>query len=230
MGDFVIAEPRGDYLWVSFPESLSLEQTFEVERRVHGALGQSVHNIIIDLSLVSVLYSSGIGLLIRLRKIAVKAGGTAILVNVCESVRRLLLSFNFDKVFSIYTTDVEFELTQDEVWKKHMEPRFLFLSEVENGTGRVVLTGRMTTGQDFSICRSFSPVSNIGLYVFDMSGLELIDSHGYSVLLSVIRAIKEKGAQCRAFGASEMNREFLSVFGADEILHFFDSEVEALTR
>ncbi len=229
MNDFGIAEARGDYLWVTFPESLPLKRIHELERKVIGMIGDPVHNIIIDLSPVSVLYSSGIGLLIRLRKIALKAGGTASLVNVCDSVRRLLLSFNFDRVFSIYATDVEFELTQDEVWKKHLESRFLFLPEVEKGIGRIVLSGRMTAGQDFSVCRSFSPAGNVGLYVFDMSGLEMIDSYGYGVLLSVIKAIREKGAECRVFGASQVIRDILWILGAGDFLTFFGSEMGALT-
>ncbi|MFP4165069.1 MAG: STAS domain-containing protein [Chitinispirillaceae bacterium] len=228
MSCIVQVEKRADCLWIVLPDVLDFRRNYEIEESVKAKIGSDMKHLVIDLSNIPVLYSTGLGLLIRLRKMAVKVNGSAVLVNVTDSVRRLLLSVHFDRVFSIYTTDVEFELTQEKIWQNG-ELKFLFFSDVEDRIGRIVLSGSMTSRQDYSACSSFSPQKGIDVYIFDLSGLEILDSCGFRTLLSVTDAIRENGGECRAYGAQGIIRELLFMFGSRNIFRFFDSEAEAVS-
>ncbi len=227
MEEIVNISKKGRYLWVTLPDSLNLESNRSIEQQIEAQLSEEHNHIVIDFSDTTALYSSGLGLLIRLRKMAMDMGGSVCLINVCSTVRHLLLVLNLDRVFHIYATEVEFELSEDDIWKTKIAQntlQFLFVSEMEKDFCRIVISGKMIVGRDYSLCASFSPDPNISIYVFDLSSLELIDSTGYRALCSITESIRRSGGECRAFGASDLIQELLVLLGADKIFEFFSDE------
>ncbi len=232
MTEIVKIEKKMNYLWFSFPEIINLEYHVIIEEKLKEFISSEEKLIVLDFSKTAMLYSSGLGLLIRIRRLVHEAGGHIYLVNVKSEMFHLLSTLNLDKVFNIFPTDVEFELSQDEIlegcFAAESNLEFLFTSQVESQVCRMILGGRMIAGRDYSDCSHFSPLTDISEYVFDLGGLELIDSAGIDVLCSMAQKIKLAGGENRIFGASELIRDLIEVFDVDDLFVFFDCEKDAL--
>lgn len=232
MAEIMRVEKKLNYLWFSFPEIIDLEYHAVIEEKIKDYLSSGQERIVLDFSKTATLYSSGLGLLIRIRRLVHEAGGHMYLVNVKPEIIQLLSTLNLDKVFNIFRTDVEFELSQNDIlegsFAAETNLEFLFTSQVENQVCRIILGGRMIAGRDYSDCITFSPVTDISEYVFDLGGLELIDSSGIDVLCTIAAKIKQAGGENRIFGASELIRDLIEVFDVDDLFVFFDSEKDAL--
>jgi anti-anti-sigma factor len=87
-----------------------------IEAAIVGRLTGSRDEVVFDLARVRVLYSSGIGILVRVHKRVEKQKGKIYLVNVPRTVAQALTSLHLDSVFDIYATDVEFEISHDGAW------------------------------------------------------------------------------------------------------------------
>ncbi|KMQ52473.1 hypothetical protein CHISP_0740 [Chitinispirillum alkaliphilum] len=231
MTEIIKVKKHLDYLWVSFPDILNLEHHGAIENQITSYINDEEKRIVLDFSKTGVLYSSGLGLLIRLRRLVHEAGGCLYLVNVRKEVINLLSTMNLDKVFQIFSTDVEFELSQDDIldrYLNHHDLEFLFTSQIESGICRIIFGGRMITGRDFTSCKAFAPRLGVSDYVFDLRGLELIDSQGVEILISLANKIKASRGESRVFGASELVRELIEAFDRDGLFVFCKSEKDAL--
>ena len=152
------------------------------------------------------------------------------LVNVPEQVFDMFAALNLDKVFRIYATDVEFEISQDDFMKKKEADEklgFLFVAKIEEGSFRINISGEMTNAFDLSACRELKPSADAKLYLFDLSSLEAIDSSGADALLDLTKRIAASGGRSRAYGTPGMILETMSLLGADRHLTFFSDEKTA---
>jgi anti-anti-sigma factor len=227
-GKVIITRKMG-YLWVVLPDTITVDTNLEIESRIESYLQPKDEKLVLDFSNTYSLFSSGLGLMIRLRKKVAESGGLVCLVNVSRRVREFLSTLNLDRVFPIYTTDVEFEVSREDIWNsKHAEQPFLFVAQVENGVYRINISGDMTVGCDFSMVKSFTPKHEIGIYIIDLSGLEMIDSGSAAVLFDLIERIRRQGGTCRAYGADQIIADLLTVLGIDQRVTMFPDEKTAI--
>ena len=223
-------EERANYLWITLPDAITMYDNKEIEQKIGERLRDRKDHVVLDFSYTRAVYSSGLGLMIRIRRFVTERGGTLSLVNVSERLYDMFRALNIEKVFPIYTTDVEFEISQDDFSVSHHSDtagKFLFVTKIESGACRIHLSGEMSSEHDLSDCGSMKPSPEILLYLFDFSGLESIDETGAEILLELTRRIIAGGGVCRAYGIHEMTHEMLTLFGADAHFTFFIDEQSA---
>lgn len=217
-------------LWITLPDAISMYNSRELEKSITGNLGDGA-NVVLDFSRTNNLFSSGLGLIIRIRKTVSENNGAMSLVNVNEKLRDVFSATNLNKVLMIYATDVEFEISRNDLWQKHVADYalgFLFVAQIENEIYRINISGEMVKGAKFDLCEKFVPSPAVSIYIIDLSNLELIDELGAAMLVSIIGKIKQVNGQCRAFGTEEWMQETIEALGAAEFLTFFDDEKAAI--
>jgi len=215
-------------LWVVLPDVITIDSNLEIELAIMARM-EPAEKLVIDLTKTTKLFSSGLGLLVRLRKKASELNGMLCLVNVPRRVREFMTTVHLDKVFPTYATDVEFEVSRDDIWSnKKTEQEFLFVAQIENGVYRIVMSGQMVRGADLNALALFAFQSSISIYIFDLSGLEMIDSFCAGQFLALIDRIYREGGTCRAFGADDIVMDLLTVLGVNRKLTVCENEQAAL--
>lgn len=202
-----------------------------IEKQISEHLKVRKMKVVIDCSKIQYIYSSGIGLLIRLRNLIFKNEGSVWLVNVSASCRENLRSLQLEKIFSIYSTDVEFELSQNEIWEEEISKdaiHFVCIHQQEGAIYRIALVGKFIAANDVSSFRNIKYSESVSRYAFDLTGLEMVDSHGIYLLLNLIHSILKNNAKCCAFGANAEVSELFSLCAIDELLTLCENETEAL--
>lgn len=227
----ITAEERPGYILVKLPGTISMDNYIEIEREINGLLHGANDRIVLDLSNTTNIYSSGMGLLIRLRKKVADGGGMLCLVNVTERCRILLASVHLDTMIPMYATDVEFEISQDDVWeKKTLEAGgpLILISRIEAGICRIALSGLMTAGRNLSALHKPLFDKDIRHYVFDLTGIEAADTAGVTALSEAVMAIHTKGGRGIAYGAPDFFTDLLGMLNLEDYLPCFAHEREAL--
>jgi anti-anti-sigma factor len=227
----IVIESRMGFIWVVLPENLNIGNYSGIEDVVMRQLTGEADHLVFDLSRVRAIYSSALGVLIRVRKKVGEAGGIVCLVNVCPSIYTLLESLNLNKVFPIYATDVEFEISEDKAWERKVSERkieFLFVPQIENNVYRITMAGEMVMGHNMELCRKFVPDPAVKLFVLDMSDLVGMDSTGAGVFMGLLELIKSEGGTARVFGATKIVKQVLRFLGSEEHVTYFKKEKEAL--
>ncbi|WP_036222839.1 STAS domain-containing protein [Mesoaciditoga lauensis] len=92
-GKYLVVSPEGDF---DVETSRSLKE--EVRKRILSGTS----NIIIDLTNVSYVDSSGLGTLIALQKDARLNGGSVSIVGASSQIKRVMKMTNLDKLFAFY--------------------------------------------------------------------------------------------------------------------------------
>jgi anti-sigma B factor antagonist len=223
------AEKMG-WTWLTVPDVITMDNYKRIEDDVAAVISEGVRRIAVDLSNVHYLYSTAMGLFIRIQKRVSEDGGAICLVNVSNRVREVMSSVNLDKLFTIYTTDIEFEVSQGEVWDRRLDEksRFIGIARVENGVCRINLSGFMTGANDLTAIDESLCSGDISHYVLDLTGLELIDSFGLGVLRKLLLKIREVEGVAIAYGIQESIVPLLTFMALDEYLNLYDNEREAL--
>jgi anti-anti-sigma factor len=224
-------ENKLGYIWVHMPDAISRDDYREIENEIGALLAAETNRLVLDLSETNNIFSSGLGLLIRLSKMAIEKKGAMHLVNVSRALQEVFAMVNLDRYFSIYETDIEFSVFQEDAWKntRSKEPAtFLCFHKVENGVCRVHLSGKMTADNDLAKLNESFYDESVRFYLFDMIGLDIIDTVGADALFRIVRHIRSHGCECLAFGANEIVRELLQVLHSGLELAVFDSEDDAL--
>ena len=153
------------------------------------------------------------------------------LVNVSEKCADNITTLNLDKILPIFTTVLAFEMSQDTIWEEKLlnDPvKFLCAHQVKDGVRRINLTGKMVTTNDLSSFNTSIYSEEVSSYIFDLTGLEMIDSKGAFCLLEFIHHLKEKDAHCFCYGANTMILELLHLLGIDEFVKNYENEGTAL--
>lgn len=222
---------RSDTLWIMLPESINFDNSKAVENSIEKNCNGATQRVALDFSRINNLYSSGLGLLIRVRKFVQDKNGELYLVNVSERLREMFLTLNLDRVFTIYATDVEYEINQECIWKckkESLKLGFIFISRVEDKYCRINISGEMTSVHDLSRCRSFQPVHSISVYIIDLTSLEQIDSNGAYLFREITSRIAQEGATCRVFGIDPFICETLNLFDSLRYSILYRNEKDAL--
>ena len=104
-GEFVReARPIGEHTYlISLAGDFDLHSGPEFERRVLEALGRNATDLLIDLSEVSFIDSTTIGILMRTRKRLAPLGGRVLVVTSDRNILRLFEITALDRMFEIYS-------------------------------------------------------------------------------------------------------------------------------
>lgn len=224
-------ENRRQFIWITLPRELNMDNCQDIEKQIIERLQIKNPKVVIDCCNIQYVYSSGIGLLIRIRNFIVKNEGSFWLVNVSKACRENFLSLRLEKILSIFATDVEFELSQNEIWEEELSKDtipFLCICQLENTVYRITLVGKMIAVNDLSAFRNICYIESISKYVFDLTGLEMLDSQGIYLFLECINTLQKHNVKCSAFGVNSIIRELFNLCGIDELIMLCENESSAL--
>ncbi|MBD3390919.1 MAG: STAS domain-containing protein [Chitinivibrionales bacterium] len=231
IAESISVEQRRGFVWVVLPEAITVDNYRMIESKIVGRLSGAADKVVLDFGKTENVYSSGIGLIVRLKQQVVDAGGSLSLVNVSKKLRDLFEGMRLDKVLDIYATDVEFEISQEDAWSDTMSSGaegFSFEAEVRDGVYRLSLAGSMDALHDLSGVSEFKPTGSVSCYVLDLGGLVVMDTYGSQLFLEVVQRIGKQGGKCVTYGANEMIRELLKLLSIERFVSHFDTEKEAL--
>lgn len=226
----LVIEQRSGCLWITLPDAITMYDNKGVEQRIAQELRDRKDHVVLDFSNTRAVYSSGLGLMIRIRRFVTERGGMLSLVNVAQPVHDMFSALKIDKVFTIYATDVEFDISREDFpGKKDDNGKigFLFVVKAEHGSMRFNISGEMTSDYNLSPCKEFKPSDESPLHLFDLSGLEAIDSAGAETFADLTSRIAAAGGTARAYGAHGVILETLTLLNADNYLTFYADEKSA---
>jgi anti-anti-sigma factor len=218
-------------VWITLPDSIDMDTYRNIEGAIVARRPDNAACVVLDLSETKNLFSSGIGLIIRVRKQVVESKGLFVLVNVSRKVRKIFETVKLEKIFTMYSTDVEFEISQESLFKKRVleDPAgFVFVSNIENDVYRIHLSGQMTIERNLSAIKAFTLDPAVGRHLFDLTGLDMIDSLGASILTKLLLKIHERAGKSAAYGANESIAGLFELLGLHEYITFNHDERCAL--
>jgi anti-anti-sigma factor len=229
-GAITVAVKNG-FLWIAMPDSISMDNYVKIEEEIVDAVEGPNTRIVLDMSATRNLFSSGLGMLIRLKKHLDKQKCEFVLVNVSHRLQDILVSVNLDKLFSVYATDVEFEISQEDILAKRARDEksgFVFDARIEKHMYRISMSGACRMGKDLSRLAAFSPDRSIRYYVFDLAGLDMVDTAGIHLCAQLFVRIRDMGGAVVTFGADESVRDLMDVLNLTDFVRNYDGEREAL--
>jgi anti-anti-sigma regulatory factor len=221
------------YIRAVLPDAIGMDDSVAIELEIRAFLSPENNNLVLDLSKTTALYSSGIGLFIRLQRLAKELNSSLSMVNISKKMREIIKNLNLDKVFNVYSTDVEFEISKENVWEKKCSQEgnpFLFVVQIEDGLYRLTFSGQMTSLHDLSAISEFRPDPTVTVLVLDLENLEVIDTYGAQVFIDFIEHIQHIGKKSVIYGANQIVRDLFDLFPTTQPCNFYDSEQEALNH
>ncbi len=218
------------FLWVTMPEAVTMENYASIEDKLCVQIDEGHTRLVLDLADTQNVYSSGIGLMVRLRRILAEKNGLLCLVNVSRKLQLLFESMHLEKVFPIYATDVEFELSNEEVWREKLAEEkfdFVFITQIEQGKCRLTLSGHMDALHDLSAVNEFRPDCGPQKYVFNLESLDVLDTYGSQVFMELIQRIQAVRGECIVYGANDIVKELFALLSIDKMVQFAHTEQDA---
>ncbi len=91
-------------LVISLEGELDVENSTSFRSKVRNKESSEHPNLVIDLTKVNYIDSSGLGALIALQKDARFNGGALSVVGASEQIKRVMKMTNLDKLFELYST------------------------------------------------------------------------------------------------------------------------------
>ncbi len=107
---------KENYTIASLEGELDIESSGNFKDEAENKISNGYANMIVDLSKVAYVDSSGLGSLIALQKDARLNGGGLAIVGASEQIRRTMEITQLDKLFEFYDT-VEEALNENSNWK-----------------------------------------------------------------------------------------------------------------
>jgi anti-anti-sigma factor len=229
--DRLVVQKKDGFLWIRLPDSITMDNYVKVEEDIGAALQGPSPRVVLDMGATAAIYSSGLGLIIRLRKRINEENGLLFLVNVSKKIRDMLEAVHLERLFTMYATDVEFEISQEDMLEKqmaHVCTGFVFISSRENGVFRINMSGCLAAGKDLSAISSFTPDSAVKNYVFDLTGLDTVDTAGIHVLAQLFVSIRDMGGTVVTYGGDEFVKDLMEILSLTEFVQCCENEREAM--
>jgi anti-anti-sigma factor len=226
---FKICEKDG-FIWITLPDAINMNNYLDLEKAIYDNISQQCPKVVVDLCNTKNLYSSGLGLLIRLRKYINEKKGLLFLVNVSKKIFDLLEAVHLERLFNCYATETEFEISFEEIIKNKIESKFkdfVFVAKIENGIYRINISGKLTGNTDLSEIKNFSYDSHVKIYVFDLSGIDKIDSNGIYILSHLFVNLKNNSARVLIYGADAYLKELINVLNLSDFVECYSTEKDA---
>jgi anti-anti-sigma factor len=103
-------ENRMGHIWITFVDSVDMDNYQKIEDNIfHQIKKNDLRDIVVDLSKTSTLFSSGLGVLMRLHSFASENKKEVFLVNVSTKLNEVLKFSSLDRVMKVFPTVEEFE-------------------------------------------------------------------------------------------------------------------------
>jgi anti-anti-sigma factor len=102
-------EKRYGCLWIVLPDSIDMDNYEKIEKTIAPELKESPKKIVLDFSKTENLFSSGLGVIVRLQKRITELGGILFLVNFSPRLKEALEAVGLDRVFKTFSSEAEFE-------------------------------------------------------------------------------------------------------------------------
>jgi anti-anti-sigma factor len=102
-----VVENKHGCLWIVLPDSIDMDSCNAIEERILPLLEDSEGRVALDFSRTTAIYSSGLGLVVRMQSRIHDHGGTLHLVNLSDRMVEALANVGLDKVMSIHKTEDE---------------------------------------------------------------------------------------------------------------------------
>ncbi len=99
---------------------------------------------------------------------------------------------------------------------------------IENYICHIDISGGMVHENDLSQCNNSCCRENITRYIFNLKGLDDIDSYGAGLLIWLLMEIKGRKGKCVAFGASEIVKELITCLPLGDLFPMYQTESEAM--
>ena len=102
--------------------------------------------------------------------------------------------------------------------------------QLESGVAVIVISGRLALGgetEKLSAALDKLLTLDSKQIVFDISGLEYVDSSGVGTLVSCLTKLKKAGGQMKVAGANPRIRRIFSMTGVDTMMPLFNTLDEA---
>ena len=100
-------------LWIVLPDSIDMDSCNTIEESILPILEESGGRVALDFSKTSAIYSSGLGLVVRMQSRIHDKGGTLYLVNLSDRMVEALANVGLDKVLSIHRTEADLKAHLD---------------------------------------------------------------------------------------------------------------------
>ncbi len=95
------SKKEGDTTKVILSGKITFENTGQLREKLKEILKDNVSNLVFDMKEVSFIDSSGLGLLVSVKNTMIKKDGTFSLVNISETVRKIMKQTGLDRYFGI---------------------------------------------------------------------------------------------------------------------------------
>ncbi len=111
-------EEKHGCLWITFKDAIDMDNYKSIEDSLFTAITMSpIQNVVCDLSQTVALFSSGIGVIMRMNKIVSDNAKKLHFVNVSEKVQEGLEIMGLDNILNIYTSNEAFQAALNKLTK-----------------------------------------------------------------------------------------------------------------
>ncbi|MBD3391751.1 MAG: STAS domain-containing protein [Chitinivibrionales bacterium] len=100
-------------LWAVLPDSIDMDNYLKIEEIIIPELEKSPKDVVLDFSRTKALFSSGIGLVVRLKKRVNELGQELSLVNIDPKIKEGLENVGLDKAFDMFSSEEDFQKSKD---------------------------------------------------------------------------------------------------------------------
>lgn len=105
-------EVRNDKIWITFEDPIDMDNYKAVEEAILYAIKKNKEEkVILDLSKTMTLFSSGIGVILRIHSFASQYKRKMILVNISPRVLEAFKTTGLDQMFTIFPNSQELDTT-----------------------------------------------------------------------------------------------------------------------
>ncbi len=103
-------ENKKDHLRVTLPDSVTMRNLLQIQNRIEDRLSGSFKNVVLDLSNIIGIYSILVGLILKIKNMAIKSGSSFYLVNVSKQCLEQIESMELDETFNIFKDEKDFHI------------------------------------------------------------------------------------------------------------------------
>ena len=103
-----IVETRHECLWIVLPETIDMDNYLSIEQRIEPEIQGTPRDLALDFSRTKNLFSSGIGMVVRLKKRVDEIGRKLFLVSIDKKIVEGLENVGLERVFEIFPTEENF--------------------------------------------------------------------------------------------------------------------------
>jgi len=101
-------EKRHGRLWIMLPDSIDMDNYQKIEENIMGEIEHEPQDVVLDFSRTKTLFSSGIGLIVRLKKRVNEKGLNLSLVSIGNKIKEGLENVGLHNVFEIFPSEEAF--------------------------------------------------------------------------------------------------------------------------